>query len=258
MMFSKNSIQQSWYIAQISSFNSYLTKKLDEGTYYLKLKDINNDLVKQNKQLLQQVYGKQTGEIPKFRKVHDTLGGGQIYTFVDGDVIYNSINRKNNYFTINRGKNDGVFGNMGIISPSGIAGIVLNSTDSYAIVKSILSQNNINIIAALKNSEYFGNLTWNGENTRLMNLSDIPKYVSVKIGDTIVTDKKSSVFPQGIMIGTVAGKEVDTKTGFLNISVELSQKIGKLNKIFVIKNMKKAEIDIIQDSLKTTILKNDK
>lgn len=34
-----------------------------------------------------------------------------------------------------------------------------------------------------------------------MHLSDVPKYVPLKIGDTVVTDGKSSIFPKGIMIG---------------------------------------------------------
>ena len=60
-----------------------------------------------------------------------------------------------------------------------------------------------------------------------MHLSDIPKYVPIKVGDTVVTDGKSAIFPQGIMIGRVAGYEVDSKTGYWDISVELSQKMGQ-------------------------------
>ncbi|WP_304344268.1 rod shape-determining protein MreC [Chryseobacterium koreense] len=253
LIFSRNSMQQSWLAAQTAAFNSWVSGYIDEGASYLKLKQINDELVKQNKVLMEQVYGKGTSEIPEFRKVHDTIGGGQIYTFVDGEIVFNSINRKDNYFTINRGKRDGVFPKMGVMAPNGIAGIVINTTDSYALVQSVLSLDKIKINAALKKSGYFGTLTWRGDDSRTMHLSDIPKYVALQVGDTVVTDGKSAIFPRGVMIGKVAGYQVDQKTGFWDISVELSEKMGNLSKIYVVKNLKKAEVSRIQDTLQATI-----
>lgn len=253
LIFSRNSMQQSWTSAQTAAFNSWVSGYIDEGTSYLKLKQVNEDLVAQNKILMQELYGKEGAEKPVFRKVHDTIGGGQIYTFVDGDIVFNSINRKDNYFTVNRGKRDGVLPKMGVMAPKGIAGIVINTTDKYSLVQSVLSVNKIRINAALKNSGYFGTLTWRGDNARIMHLSDIPKYVSVKVGDTVVTDGKSAIFPQGVMVGTIAGYEVDSKTGFWDIAVELSEKMGTLNKVYIVKNMKKAEVQKIQDTLQATI-----
>lgn len=252
LIFSRNSMQQSWLAGQTAAFNSWVSGYIDEGTSYLKLKQINDQLVAQNKLLMEQVYGKNSG-VPDFRKVHDTIGGGQIYTFVDGEIVFNSINRKDNYFTINRGKRDGVFPQMGVMAPKGIAGIVINSTDSYALVQSVLSLNKIKINASLKKSGYFGTLTWKGEDSRIMHLSDVPKYVPLQIGDTVVTDGKSAIFPQGITIGKVSGYEVDSKTGFWDISVELTEKMGNLSKIYVVKNLKKAEVQRIQDTLQATI-----
>lgn len=246
-------MQQSWIAGQTAAFNSRVSGYIDEGASYLKLKQVNEGLVAQNKALMVELYGKKNANNPKFRKVHDTLGGGQIYTFVDGDIVFNSINRRDNYFTVNRGKRDGVFPKMGVIAPSGIAGIVINTTDQYALVQSVLSVNKIRINAALKNSGYFGTLMWRGDNSRLMHLSDIPKYVPLKIGDTVVTDGKSAIFPKGIMVGTIAGYQVDSKTGFWDISVELSEKMGTLSKVYIIKNMKKAEVSKIQDTLQATI-----
>lgn len=257
LIFSRNSMQQSWIAGQTAAFNSTVSGYIDEGTSYLKLKQTNEQLVAQNKQLMEQLYGKQQGNYPVFRKVHDTVGGGQIYTFVDGDIVYNSINRKDNYFTINRGRLQGVGPKMGVIAPKGIAGIVVNTTDNYALVQSVLSTNKIKINAALKKSRYFGTLSWRGENSRLMHLSDIPKYVPLKVGDTVVTDGKSAIFPQGIMIGRVAGYEVDTKTGFWDISVELSETMGNISKIYVVKNLKKAEVRKIEDTLKAAMERDD-
>ena len=253
LIFSRNSMQQSWVAGQSAALNSWVSGYIDEGASYLKLKQTNDQLVAQNKSLMEQLYGKENTGNPQFRKVHDTIGGGQIYTFVDGELVFNSINRKDNYFTINRGKRDGVLPKMGVMAPGGIAGIVINTTDSYSLVQSILSVNKIKINASLKKSGYFGTLTWRGDDSRMMHLSDVPKYVPLQVGDTIVTDGKSAIFPQGVMIGRVSGFEVDSKTGFWDIAVELSEKMGKLNKIYVVKNLKKAEVRKIEDTVQATL-----
>ncbi|MDO5616987.1 MAG: rod shape-determining protein MreC [Cruoricaptor ignavus] len=257
LVFSRNSMQQSWLAAQTAAFNSRVSGYIDEGASYLKLKQINEELVAQNKQLMQELYRKEKSEKPNFRNVQDTVKGGQTYSIVDGDIVYNNINRKDNYFTINRGRLQGVNPKMGVIAPKGIAGIVVNTTDNYALVQSVLSVNKIKINAALKKNGYFGTLTWRGEDSRLMHLSDVPKYVPLKVGDTIVTDGKSAIFPEGVMIGTIAGYQVDSKTGFWDISVELSETMGNLSKIYVVRNLKKNDIQKIQDTLKATIKKDD-
>ena len=256
LIFSRNSMQQSFAAGQATAFNAWVSGYIDQGTSYLKLKQINEDLVAQNKALMAQVYGKGQSGNPQFRRVTDTIGGGQIYTFVDADIVNNSITRNDNYFTIDRGKRHGVFPKMGVIAPNGIAGIVVNTTNKYALVQSVLSVNKIRINAALKNTGFFGTLTWKGDNSRTMHLADIPKYVPLKVGDTVLTDGKSSIFPQGIMIGRIAGYEVDSKTGYWDISVELNQKMGNLQKVFVVRNLKKLELKQIQDTLDATI-KND-
>ena len=256
LIFSRNSMQQSFLAAQTTAFNAWVSGYIDQGTSYLRLKQINEDLVAQNKALMAEIYGKDRAGNPQFRRVTDTIGGGQIYTFVDADIVNNSITRNDNYFTIDRGKRHGVFPKMGVIAPNGIAGIVVNTTNNYALVQSVLSVNKIKINAALKNTGYFGTLTWKGDNSRTMHLADIPKYVPLKVGDTVLTDGKSSIFPQGIMIGKVAGYEVDSKTGYWDISVELNQKMGNLQKVFVVRNLKKLELKQIQDTLDATI-KND-
>ena len=58
------------------------------------------------------------------------------------------------------------------------------------------------------------------------------------------------------MVGKVAGYEVDSKTGYWDISVELNQKMGQLQKVYVVRNLKKLELKKIQDTLEQAI-RND-
>jgi rod shape-determining protein MreC len=249
LIFERNSMQQSFLAANVNAANSMVTGYIDEGTNYFQLKQINKQLVEQNTYLMQQLYGKNASKLPKFYRVKDTIKGGIIYTFVDGDVIQNSITRKDNYFSINRGYRHGVRPEMGVIGPNGVAGIVINTTKDYALVQSVLNMGKTVLNASIKHSNYFGPLRWKGDDPRIMHLSDIPKYVNLKVGDTIMTDEKSSIYPPGIMIGRVAGFEVDPKTNYWDISVELSQNMGNVKKVFVVRNLKRLALKKIKDSI---------
>ena len=55
LIFSRNSMQQSWISGQTAAFNSWVSGYIDEGASYLKLKQINEQLVAQNKVLMEQV-----------------------------------------------------------------------------------------------------------------------------------------------------------------------------------------------------------
>ena len=59
LIFGRNSMQQSYLAAQTTAFNAWVSGYIDEGASYLKLKQINYDLVMQNKALLKELYGKE-------------------------------------------------------------------------------------------------------------------------------------------------------------------------------------------------------
>ena len=90
-------MQRSFIAANVAVFNAWVSGYIDEGANYLTLKQVNEDLVMQNKLLMQQLYGKDSMNIAKISLVKDTLQKGQTYTIIDAEVVQNSINRNNNY-----------------------------------------------------------------------------------------------------------------------------------------------------------------
>lgn len=119
LIFSRNSMQRSFVAAHASAFNAFVSGYIDEGASYFRLKQVNEDLTAQNKMLMQQLYGKKKTTEAKFVHVDNTFTEGQSYSVMDAEIIQNSINRNNNYFTINRGRNQGVEPQMGVIAPTG-------------------------------------------------------------------------------------------------------------------------------------------
>jgi rod shape-determining protein MreC len=172
--------------------------------------------------------------------VTDTLKYLQKYKITDAKIIKNSYSKTFNFLTINKGKNQGISREMAVINSKGIIGITDNTTGGYARVQSILNRNS-KINARLKNSNYFGSLGWNGKDYNVVQLSDIPRQAPLKLGDTIETDGKSSIFPEGVLIGIVSkidkGNTADNK-----VDVTLFNDMSNLGHVYVVKNLHKTEI----------------
>jgi rod shape-determining protein MreC len=157
------------------------------------------------------------------------------YSLMSARVIKNSYANQDNYITINRGKNHGVTQDMGVITSLGILGIVEKSSNNYSAVQSILNTKSI-INAKIKNTNYFGSLTWNTERYDVVQLEDIPRLVPLLVGDTIVTGAMSSIFPENIPIGT-------------SIDVQLFNDMANLKNAYIIDNPRRDEILELENEL---------
>ncbi|MGB3150786.1 MAG: rod shape-determining protein MreC [Maribacter sp.] len=232
---------QSHSYHQSKFFNSsnYISGSIYEAsegiTSYFTLREENKNLVKENQQLRNQLYNSEG-------KAYGTLNDStKNYTVAQGKVIKNSFSDQRNYITINKGSNDSIKQDMGVISDKGILGIVENTSGNYATVQSILNEKS-NINAKIKNSNHFGSLVWDAKNYNVVQLIDIPRLVPLTIGDTIVTGAMSSIFPENIPIGTIKKFDLDSSKSFYYIDVALFNDMTNIKNIYIIKNLNRPEV----------------
>lgn len=166
---------------------------------------------------------------------------GLTYEVFAAQVIKNSYSQANNYITINKGARDSIRQDMGVITPLGILGIVERSSANFASVQSILNTRS-NINAKIAGADYFGSLTWNRRDFRFAQLEDIPRLVPLKAGDTIVTGAMSSIFPEGIPIGTIHSFDLNESNSFYHIEVRLFNDMTNLRQVYVIRNRFRPEL----------------
>ncbi len=160
----------------------------------------------------------------------------ETYQIIEARVISNTVNQRNNHFTIDRGLDDGVIAGMGVISPHGVAGIIDRVGDKYATAISIL-HSAARISASIKRNEYFGSLVWREIDPGHMILEDIPRQADILIGDSIVTSGYSFIFPKGIFIGTVEKFWTEGGSNYYTVDVRLHQDIARLDHVYVINFM---------------------
>jgi rod shape-determining protein MreC len=211
---------------------------------YLLLKDENERLAKMNSFLLNRIklgYG----AIPlKVYKKSDTLYRKE-YEFMNGKAINSSVNKRNNYLTLNIGSLQGVKKDMGVITSDGIIGIIKDVSDNFSSAMSILHKD-VRVNCQLKKDGTYGPLIWDGLDYQFSNLTDIPTHAKIKKGDTVVTSSLSGIFPEGIIVGFVESFEQRANESFYTIKVKLSADFKKVNHVSVIKYDYKAERDSLE------------
>ena len=166
------------------------------------------------------------------------------YEFIAARVINNTYSKSKNLLTINKGSNDGLRIDMGVITSNGVVGIVNTVSKKYATVQSILNTNS-QINARLKNSNHFGSLTWNAKTPNVVQLIDINRLAPVKVGDTIITDGKSTIFPEGIFIGTIKAYEMGENDSY-HLDIQLFNDMTSVKHVYVIENADAEEIQLLE------------
>ncbi|MBQ9169945.1 MAG: rod shape-determining protein MreC [Bacteroidaceae bacterium] len=163
-------------------------------------------------------------------------------TLIPAQVVDNSVRKRDNMLVINAGSDDGVAPEMGVVSGTGVVGIVSAVTPHYALVMSILNSHS-SISCRLRGTEYFGYLKWKGGKPLWAYMDDVPRHAQIKKGDVVETSGFSSVFPAGIFLGKVA--EINNSSDGLAFELEilLSTDLANIRHVNVIDNHNKAELD---------------
>ena len=206
---------------------------------YISLRDNNEQLAAENARLRTSLNESLYNNTLQTETVKDTIRLQQ-YSYIVAKVINNSINHRNNYLTLDRGSNQGIQPEMGVINSQGVVGIVKQVSNHFCTVMSLLHKDT-RISAMIKRNKFFGSLTWDGNNPTIAILNEIDKTVPVLKGDTIVTTSYSSIFPAGIMIGTVLEAKQNPGFNFHQITVKLSTRFDDLTNVYVIDNLLKNE-----------------
>lgn len=230
-------IQSHYYHAsRFANSSNYWSGKILEqfnnATDYFTLKKINLILAEENTLLRNRILEATSSE--------EAINTNQ-YSYISAKIIKNSYNKRSNYLTINKGSIHGIENGMGVFSEKGVVGIIRDVSDHYATIMSLLNKHTI-ISTRFAKSNHFGELTWDGKSNQFAQLNSVEKYVPVSVGDSLITNSFSNIFPEGILLGTVNRFErQESKNFYASIEVALSVDFSNLNYVYIIKDQLKEE-----------------
>jgi rod shape-determining protein MreC len=260
LIFNSNYFHKSKFIIFSNGITNYTNEVFENINWYFELKKINSSLVEENLILKNQ--------LEKFieKSSIDSLKN-VAFQYQNAKVISNNLSSIKNNLVINKGIKHGLKNEMGVISSTGIVGIINRTSKNYSSVMSVLNTET-KINAKVKRTSHFGTLEWNGLSNRELLLNDIPETADIKIGDSIITGGMSLIFPEGINIGVVSEimkqekfndnvmkfhinnqvkiANIEFRENYLNIEVKLHTDMNNLNNVYVIESLNKNEFENIK------------
>lgn len=226
-------IQKYRLMTGVRSIQSHIWKRGENMRYFISLKEANKDLIEENIRLVNEL------EKYKFfssKHLSDSLieAFNPEFRYIPATVIKNSINRQHNYIIIDKGSDDGIKPDMGVVTPSGVVGYVQSVSRKHSLVVSFLNTD-YTITAIIKKNGTFGTFQWKGVKTDEAILNEVPIHTTFSVGDTITTSGYSAVYPKGIDLGTVKSSELVGGTSY-TLTVSLFENYSNLYHVYVVDN----------------------
>ncbi len=244
-----NRYHNAGFINASNFFTGGIYSSFKEVSVYINLKSENEKLSIENARLLNKLKSVTYSLVPPLKEdslsqysntdtlIIDTINQ---FEYIPAIAISNSINKRYNYIYLNKGTNDSIHNDMGIVESNGVVGVVVNSTYNYSVVMPLINEKS-NISVKINNQGYFGTLQWEKGAVQYAQIKEIPNHVRVEKGDTIVTSGYSQIFPQGMLIGFVESSNKEKGQSYLNIKIKLSVDFSKVNFTYALKNNELAD-----------------
>ena len=175
------------------------------------------------------------------------------YKLIPAKVVSNSINKPDNLITIDKGSLDGIRPDMGVVSGNGIVGVVYLVSPHYSMIIPVLNSHS-NISVMIENRGYFGVLHWEGGNSKMAFVDDIPRHARFNGGDNIVTSGYSALFPPGILVGKVRRTYNSPDGMSYRLRINLATDFSNLRDVCVINDAKLQERINLMRSARDSIM----
>lgn len=258
LLFQYNSYQGSAWFSSANAVTGKLYEWDASVETFFSLTKVNQELTQRNAYLEQEVQ-KLSDSLVSVTKDSSIYHRDQFallrnYRLIPAKVVANSVDKPGNLMTIDKGSADGIHKDMGVISGTGVVGIVYLVAEHYAIVIPVLNTKS-NISCMIQNRGYFGYLRWKGGVSDLAYLEEVPRHAHFKLGDYVVTSGYSAVFPPGVRVGRILHVFNSADGLSYRVQLRLSTDFARLRDVCVIDDAAmKERLEIMraaQDSIET-------
>jgi len=242
LLFNRNAYHKAALFNTTSSVVGGLHAKQSQVDQFFELEKTNQELIDENTRLKQRFLDLEVDSLESDRVIFDSLTNSN-FTYRNARVVSLTENRSRNFITVDKGSMDGITIDQGVLSSNGLVGRVIAVNDSYARILPVINANaRWNVQHAASGSN--GNLTWEGINSQVGRVSNIPRHVDVQIGDSIVTNNYSKVIPRSTPVAVVKELNYDASGNFYELAVNFVTEFNKLNFVYLTERM---DLDSIAD-----------
>jgi rod shape-determining protein MreC len=144
-------------------------------------------------------------------------------------VIGTSADTASQTLYLDRGERDGIRRNMGVITPDGVVGKIVESYRDTSQVL-LLTDKDSGVGAMLADSRIQSPVGGTGE--PLLNMKYIPTDDAVNVGERVVTSGMDRIFPRDLPVGTIA--EIKAGRPFQTVRVKPAANLQRLEEVIVL------------------------
>lgn len=257
LLFRYNSFQGSVFFSSANAVAGKIYEYRSDVTTFFSMSQNNKRLTERNLMLEQEVktlsqyIARNNGDSLVLDKYQKQML--KDFRLIPAKVISSSLDKEDNLITLDKGKADGIHEDMGVACGMGIVGVVYMASDHYSIVIPVINKNS-NISVTIKKRGYFGFLHWKGGPADIAYIDDVPRHAKFALGDYVVTNGYSSIFPPGIMVGKIIHVFNSSDGLSYRVQLRLATDFGNLRHVCVIDNTplkdKAMLLKAAQDSLR--------
>lgn len=137
---------------------------------------------------------------------------------------------------LDRGERDGIRKNMGVITPDGVVGKVVETYPNTAQVL-LLTDKESGVGAMMADSRIQSPVGGQGE--PLLAMKYVPNDDAVNVGERVITSGMDRIFPRDLPVGTVA--EIKSGNPFKQIRIKPAANLERLEEVLVLKTLRPLE-----------------
>ena len=173
LLLKNNSYQANTVIKFSTQYTGFIRNYLATFSDYVGLKETNNYLIEENAKLHALLKNETSF-------VDSTLIRNKHYHYYPSKIINNSVSKRNNSITLNKGSRHGIQEGMGGITGRGVIGIICSVSQEYAIAMSLLHRE-FYVGIRLKKNNHNGILKWKGFDYKAASINNFPNHISIVI-----------------------------------------------------------------------------
>lgn len=243
----QNAFQEAGYISSSNYWIGSYYKFLNNAVSFVHLSTVNDSLKAENARLKSQLLTSMRSDSSSKISVNDTALQ-QRYSYTWAKVVNSTSHLSANYLILDKGSNQGIKPRSGVMTATGVAGIVHQVSPHFSSVISVLNPK-FRLSCIIEPLNYTGVIFWEGGDYQVGTLNDIPRHLPIKKGMKIVTSPYSNLFPSGIPVGVISDFVLPPGSNTYKITVKLNSDMRKLDYVYVVDDLLKEERDNLENQI---------
>lgn len=245
LIFTNSNYQKLSVISSANAVSGEVYTQKSNVTQYFNLVDENRKLAEENAVLKTKMKDSYLAVYSSYYKINDTLYKQQ-YEYRTANAINTTTNLQHNFITLDKGSLHGITADMGVLSPQGLVGVVVDVSNYFSTVLPIINTRFTSPVE-IKRTGHFGLLKWNGTDIATAKIEDIANHALIVAGDTVITRESSGFYPAGKNVGVVEEVNQPEGSNYLDLTIKLTTDFSSLKKVYVVSNLLKQEKDILEE-----------